>query len=119
MAFPSSLPAPLLEGYQIAPQDQTARTEMEFGAARVRRRTRARDDRLSVAWRLTDSQMATFRAWFEDDVSGAAGGAAWFDLDIQVGDGGTQNKEVRFVGPFSASALGRALWGVTATLEVR
>jgi len=119
--WPATLPAPLTQGYQLAPVDQTARTEMEAGAPRARRRTTVRNDVLSVSWQFTDSQMAAFRTWFEDGTSGAAGGAGWFTMNVLIGTGGTVSMTARFVGPYKASyteANGGA-WKVSAQVEVR
>lgn len=117
--WPVTLPVPSNEGYQISPGDQTIRTDMEAGAPRVRRKTTVRDDRLSVTWILTDAQLDTLRDWFDDAVSGIAGGSAWFSTSLAVG-GNTliETKEARFVGPFAAARLGLH-WRVSATLEVR
>ena len=71
--WPSTLPAPQRPGYEIEPVHPSLRTGMEVGAARSRRITRARNDQVSVAWSLTDAQMAIFRDWFEDDAEAAGG----------------------------------------------
>ncbi len=117
-AFPTTLPAPLLDGYALSPVDQTARTDMEAGAARVRRRTRARNDVLDVSWRFTQAQMAAFRSWFEDGVSGIAGGSSWFSVTVDVGGGALEIKECRFKGAWKAERE-HVFWKVTAQLEVR
>lgn len=113
-AYPTTLPAPLIDGYAIAPVEQTIRTDMEAGAARVRRRTFARNDLLDVAFVFTGAEFGAFRTWFEAD---AGGGAAWFDMDLDLGDG-TATQEVRFKGTWKATRL-QLLWRITAQLEVR
>lgn len=118
-SWPTTLPAPTVDGYGIEPVDQAIRTDMEAGAARTRRRTRARMDMINVAWRFTDAQMATFRAWFENDATGAAGGAGWFTTSLPVGDGGITSCEAKFNGAFKPSLLRGMCWHVTAKLEVR
>ena len=120
-AFPATLPNPQVSGYQVSPLDQTARTDMESGAGRSRRRTAARNDQVAVVWQFTDTQMAAFREWFDADTvdDGAAGGAAWFDLSLPVGDGGLDAVEARFIGPFRAGMPSNLIWSVSATLEVR
>lgn len=116
--YPSTLPQPTSNGYQVSPVDQTVRTDMEVGTPRQRRRTAARNDRVSLEWFLTDTEMAAFRAWFDGD---AEGGAAWFNgLSIAMGDGGLESaNDCRFVGPWRASFQAGQLWTVTATIEVR
>jgi hypothetical protein len=112
--YPASLPGPLIDGYMISPVDQTVRTEFEAGAARVRRRTYARNDLLDVSFAFTGAQLSAFRTWFEGD---AAGGAEWFDVSLDLGEG-PSDQEARFKGPWKASKDG-LMWKVTAQLEVR
>lgn len=117
--WPTTLPAPLLEGYALNPGDQTIRTDMESGAPRVRRRTTARNDKVNASWMLTEAQLDTLRDWFDDASTGIAGGSAWFTVALAVGTGTRQaSVEARFVGPFQAAPVGQ-LWRVTASLEVR
>ena len=116
--FPATLPAALVDGYMLAPVDQTARSEMEVGAARVRRRTSSRNDLIDVSWIMSASQFATFRAWFEDSTTGISGGSSWFNMSLDVGDGSITAEEVRFKGPWKASR-DSSVWRVTAQIEVR
>ena len=118
-AWPVTLPAPQAPGYTLSPGDQTIRTDMEVGSPRVRRRTTARNDKLAVGWVLTDAQLDDLRDWFDDDVTGIAGGSAWFTALLAVGTGTTQaSVEARFDGPFKADRNG-PYWNVAATLETR
>ena len=114
----AGLPDPQVSGYTLAPVDPSLRTEMEAGAARARRRTYARNDRVSARWVFTDAEMDTFRTWFEND-SQAAGGAAWFSVSLRIGNTGATTQEARFIGAYQAELLGGAKWSVTANLEVR
>jgi len=117
--WPATLPAPTVQGYQLNPGDQTLRTDMEVGSARVRRRTYARNDRVSASWVLTEAQLDTLRDWFDDDTTGIAGGSAWFTVTLAVGTGTRQaSVEARFVGPLAVAADSQ-YWRVTATLETR
>jgi len=117
--WPSTLPAPLASGYAIAPGDQTIRTDMEVGSPRVRRRTTARNDKVTVSWVLSEAQFDTLRDWFDDDSTGIAGGSAWFTVLLAVGTGTTHaSVEARFEGPFKADRDGN-YWRVSATLETR
>jgi hypothetical protein len=117
--WPTTLPSPLASGYAITPMDQTVSTDMEVGAERVRRRTVARNDEVDVSWRFTDAQMAIFRAWFDHASTGAAGGAAWFDVGLTKGDGGIEACEARFKGGFRADFIPGRIWTVTAKLRLR
>jgi hypothetical protein len=116
--FPSTLPAPLADGYAVRPVDQTVRTEMDVGPARARRITRSRLDRVPVSWVLTDEQLEEFRTWFDDDDQ-AAGGAAWFNITLKVNGGGASAVEARFTGAPAFDFLGADLWRVSGELEVR
>lgn len=114
----ASLPKPLFDGYALAPADPVLRSDMEFGAARSRRRTFARDDKISVQWLFTDAQMATFRTWF-DDSSQAAGGSAWFSIALAIGATGIDTVEAKFAGMWQSSLQPGMFWRVTAQLQVR
>ena len=89
---------------------------MEMGASRSRRRTFAINDQVKVTWKFTDSQMTSFRAWFDDD---AAGGNAWVPCPLAIGRGGVTTANVRFVGGYKQALSAGLNWTVTATLEVR
>jgi hypothetical protein len=117
--WPATLPAPLAQGYGITPADPVVRTDFEVGAKRARRRTAARNDSVSVSWNFTDAEFQAFREWFEDDATGAAGGAAWFNVTLRLGNGGAAEEEARFAGVFKADATAAQRWLVSATLEVR
>lgn len=117
-SFPSDLPAPLLEGYTLMPVDPSIRTDMEVGGQRVRRRTKARNDRVELSWCFTDAQMNTFRTWFEDDTTGISGGASWFDIKLNIGLGGATDEEARFAQMWKAQRDSQ-YWKVSATVEIR
>jgi hypothetical protein len=116
--WPSTLPAPQRAGYQISVVDPSLRTEMEVGAARSRRQTHARNDRVRVGWMLTDAQMDIFRTWFESDAE-AAGGSAWFTVSLRIGNTGATTQEARFIGAYQFNQAGFDTWSVSAELEVR
>lgn len=71
--WPQDLPGPIGPGYVLTPFEQSIRTDMEVGPARVRRISTARRDRLSVQWRFTDAEMGAFRAWFGSEAWSLAG----------------------------------------------
>ena len=115
-AWPTTLPAPLVDGYGIEPVDQTVATDMETGTKRVRRRSAVQIDNVSVSYNFSDAQMAIFRAWFYSEL---AGGAATFDVSLWAGKGGVTAAEARFVGPPKWSLVGNHRWIVSGKLEVR
>lgn len=71
--WPQDLPGPIGPGYGLTPFEQSIRTDMEVGPARVRRISTARRDRLSVQWRFDDAEMGAFRAWFGSEAWSLAG----------------------------------------------
>lgn len=82
--WPDTLPGPSAPGYELSPAEQSVRTDMEVGAARVRRISRARRDIVSFNVRFTDVEMAAFRAWFSDDpwsLAGASDSLVGWNLD--------------------------------------
>lgn len=118
--WPSTLPAyALISGYALNPVDQTIRTDMEVGTARVRRRTAARYDMLKLSWVFTDAQLATFRTWFDDATTGAAGGAGWFNMSVAVGETGLTSHTCRFVGAPQIVPIEGMNWQVSASVEVK
>lgn len=116
--WPSTLPAPSLPGYGLDPVDPSIRTDMESGAARSRRRTAARNDKVNVLWKFTDAEMAIFRTWF-DNAAECAGGSAWFTMSLPIGTTGITSHSVKFVGIWKGSLRPGLIWIVTAMLEVR
>lgn len=118
-SWPGTLPLPQGIGYQVAPVEQTVRTDMESGSARMRRRTAARNDKVTITWRMSDAQMAIFRAWFDDAATGIAGGAVWFTVALRLGTGGATTVEARFTKPFQAAFLPGSNWAVSGEIEVR
>ena len=92
---------------------------MEVGAARTRRRTSARNDKVTLSWWMTDAQLTIFRTWFEDAAAGAAGGSAWFTVNLAIGTTGVVSTTARFVGPPKIGHGGGLQWSVSAEVEIR
>jgi hypothetical protein len=119
--WPTTLPAPKKEGYSLRPFDQTLRTDMEVGPARVRRTTTVRNDTITLSWVMTDAQFLAFRSWFENGSTGLAGGVEWFTgLELATGSGIQTSLECRFVGTYEATLMQSVMrWSVTGSVEVR
>ena len=116
IAWPASLPAPSLGGYQFSPDATTIRTDMDSGPPRVRRRYASANTSVQANWTFDELQMAIFEAWF---VQQAQSGAAWFSVSIRNGMG-RQTMTARIPsGTYSAEFSGRGIWRVSAQLEVR
>lgn len=119
-SWPATLPtAASVYGYSVQPIDQTIRTDMEVGSARVRRRTTNRQDKIALSWVFTDAQLKIFRDWFDDASTGIAGGSSWFTMRVPVGNTGLTSMNARFVGPVKIDHAGALNWSVSGTVEVR
>jgi hypothetical protein len=85
-AWPDVLPAASAGGYELSPADQAIRTDMEVGASRIRRITQARRDNVALPYRMTDTEYATFRAWYGDEAWNLVGAsdslAAWTFFNV-------------------------------------
>lgn len=116
-AWPATLPAPLLAGYGVKPDSAVARTDMEAGPARVRRRFTAVPKRVPLACVLDEAQAAAFVTFWESDL---ADGANWFDLSVNLGSG-VVTRSARFLETYSLDMLigSGDLWKLSGQVEVR
>lgn len=112
--WPSTLPMPIFDGYEITPDDPNARTDLD-GPARVRHRSSSAPVSIAVAWMFTEAELAVFEAWHKLTIFD---GALWFSIDLAGGQGIT-SMDARFATPPKKSLLQGANWHVAATLEVR
>jgi hypothetical protein len=113
--WPTTLPSPT-SGFSIAPVDQTIRTDMEVGSARVRRRTSARNDMMTTTWLMTNDQVAIFRTWFTTTING---GVTWFTVSLPVGSTVYSSVNARFKGPYTIDHVGGIYWKINGTLEIQ
>ena len=114
-AWPTQLPAPRLAGYSLAPTSAVARTDMDGGPARQRRRFTAAPTDITLGFLMTRAQFAIFEAWFEHRISS---GADWFDASIDNGQGYVA-AELRFVEPWQAHPVGAGMFEVSCHWETR
>ena len=118
VAWPTDYPKPLIRGWGLEPAPLTLRSEMESGAARVRRISTQRNDKVTVQFSFSRINFHNFRVWYSGT---ARDGAEWIDMPIFVGqdfDCSTTEK-VRFIGQWTASAVNANRITVSAELEVR
>lgn len=115
VTWPDIFPAPTLQSYSIAPDEVIARTKMDSGPARQRRRFTSAPTMVGVRWIFTDDLFAMFEAWYKYK---ALAGAAWFTISLNNGIGST-GQQARFVEPYSATPLSDRSWEVATKLEVR
>lgn len=113
--YPDTIPLPLKQGYVLKPKPNTRRTELEQGAARVRRVGRQKPTELGVVWELTQWELMLLQGFHEHE---ADEGAAWFGMKLLTYIG-LAMCEVRFKGEISQPKHAGHLWQVSATLEVR
>ena len=77
-SWPSTLPQkPLSSGYQEVPPDNTVRTEMDAGPAKVRRRFTANVRKMIMKFELDLSQVDTLDSFFDNTIKS---GALSFDM---------------------------------------
>lgn len=119
VSWPARLPLPTYDGYALEPEAATARTDMEAGPARQRRRYTGTPTRIPVRWRMSALEFATFEAWFRLKL---ADGTDWFAIDL-LGGVGVAGHDARFVAqsdtPYRAVPGRGGAWIVTSALEVR
>lgn len=118
-SWPARLPLPTTDGYALEPESATARTDMEAGPARQRRRYTGTPTRIPVRWRMSAVDFATFEAWFRLKL---ADGSDWFSVSL-LGGVGIVAHDARFVAqsgmPYRAVPTRGGAWIVTSVLEVR
>jgi len=118
-SWPARLPLPTYDGYALEPESAVTRTDMESGPARQRRRFTQTPTRIPVRWRLSQTDFATFEAWFRLKL---ADGAEWFAVDLLSGIG-VAGHEARFPGqsgsPYRAVPGRGGTWIITSVLEIR
>lgn len=112
--WPVTLPQePLQKGYGESYQNQTARTKMDIGPPKMRRRFTGRIDNFNVAFILTGTELAILETFFFTTLQG---GSLRFDYaHPRTG----VVKEFRFIEPYVIPAvLSGDLFQITAKLEV-
>lgn len=120
-AWPESLlpPAPLVSRYEQQTRGGIARTEMESGMSRQRRRFTAVPTKLTCSWAMTGDELEIFRAFIEYK---AAYGAAWFTIRLPI-DTGSRTVYARFTGEGPRYELSQpgtiGEWWVHADLEFK
>jgi hypothetical protein len=85
--WPATLPDPRASGYGIQPVTPYARTDMDNGAARQRRRFTSLPSHVSVTWRFTHTQHAIFEGFLAYEINL---GTDWFAVGLLNGMGVNQ-----------------------------
>ena len=112
IVWPLGLPQrPSVGGYQERFAETTLRTPMEAGAAKVRRRFTAAPRQIELSFRMTPSQVALVRTFYEDTTGG---GTLSFDW-MHPRDGSAAS--FRFMEPPRVSATAANLFSISVKLE--
>lgn len=117
MVWPATLPYPSADGYSTESEDVTIRTDMESGAARVRRRYTSGRDTTQLSWVLDESQVVSWITFYEDDW---LQGAAWASIPMlsprtaEVGSYSTRPTSTP-----KYTLINETTWRVNLTVEVR
>ncbi|WP_153116019.1 hypothetical protein [Rhodocyclus tenuis] len=113
--WPSLLPTPKLP-IEIETDDATARTDMEDGAAIVRRVKTMIVTNYAATVDFTREQMQIFEAWHRHYLHD---GADWFDMPVASGSG-IYRAEARFKkGAIKSKLIAGAVFAVTFEFETR
>lgn len=92
VTWPDIFPAPTLQSYSIAPDEVIARTKMDSGPARQRRRFTSAPTMVGVRWVFAKELFAVFEAWYKYK---ALSGAEWFTISLANGVGNAK-QQARF-----------------------
>lgn len=110
--WPATLPPPVLNSLKESPPDNTIRSQMDKGPAKVRRRTTANIRPISFTMRLTPAQVETLDTFY--DVT-TFSGADEFDYTHPRTSAAVT---ARFVSPPEYSELEGVLYNCSISLEI-
>ena len=115
IAYPEFLPEPQRDGYGFQPVSPMARSELQSGRARQRRRFTSVPTVASVTWLMDDGEAQLFEGWFEHILQS---GSLWFQCPLKTPLGMDEHR-ARFVDIYEGPVLvGESLWRFTAKLEL-
>lgn len=114
--WPENLPCALREGYNLRTVSPLARTEMQSGRARQRRKFTSVPTMASVSWLMNDVQARFFESWWEGVL---VSGSEWFEVPLRTPIG-IRTYIARFTDVYQGPTLtGQGHWRITAELELR
>ena len=115
IAYPEFLPEPQRDGYGFQPVSPMARSELQSGRARQRRRFTSVPTVASVTWLMDDGEAQLFEGWFEHIL---LSGSLWFQCPLKTPMGMDEHR-ARFVDIYEGPILvGESFWRFTAKLEL-
>lgn len=113
--FPATLPAARVgDGYGYQPVDPFARTKMDSGSARQRRRFVSVPTNVTAKLRLTTVQLGIFESFFWNDINA---GVSWFVMPLFNGRGKNAVRVRITEAPSTAGTESPDYWDVSLKLE--
>ncbi len=113
--WPTTLPNPLLSGYQGESGANVSRTDMDAGPPRQRLRYSDAPENFSLTFKFKPAEMQTFVSFHRVDINR---GNDWFLMTLDIGEG-FEEYSVRIVsGLYQKQALPGMNWQVSFKLEV-
>ena len=101
IAYPEFLPEPQRDGYGFQPVSPMARSELQSGRARQRRRFTSVPTVASVTWLMDDGEAQLFEGWFEHIL---LSGSLWFQCPLKTPLGMDEHR-ARFVDIYEGPIL--------------
>lgn len=112
-AFPSTVPAPLIQGYGTLMENNIIRTPFVNGRARQRVLFTSVPAYVQLQWIFTDAEAVIFEA-FADTV-----GADWFTINLKTPNGSSVQHNARFMETYEGPKLvSDERWQYRAKLEL-
>lgn len=111
--WPAALPRWHAEGYGYKPGDPNARTNMDSGTQRIRRRFISVPTDVTVQTALNPAQLAIFEAWWANS---AFAGSATVLLPITNG-AGTTSVRCTFKDMYQSSLITGGLWLISVPVR--
>ncbi|WP_353742569.1 hypothetical protein WHX55_10970 [Pseudomonas fluorescens] len=113
--YPKFLPLPQREGYGFQSVSPIARSDLQSGRARQRRRFTSVPTVATVTWLLNDTEAQLFEGWFEHIL---LSGSLWFQCLLKT-PLGLDDHRARFIDIYDGPNLvGVSHWRFTAKVEL-
>lgn len=116
--WPSNLPQRLpLAGYQESPPDTTLRTQMDAGAAKMRRRFTANVRPINATLILTDAELEILDDFYVDDLEGGTLPFEWIH-PRHADESPAMTVLFRFIKTPIYTVISRDIWQAAVELEI-
>lgn len=111
--WPSNLPVPLVEGYNVTRGDGREVTRMEQGASRVRLKYKNTPNVVTIPLQLTLAELESFHDFWDNDLSG---GEEKINIEI-VSKGRLQTKTIQILSLGQETPISSDLWNISLKVE--